>query len=289
MALMHWGRATAVGTLELLWHFAAEFAPQGDIGKYDDRRIEAALDYLPHGQRKTGLLIAALTESKWLDKDALTRLKVHHWADHCQSNTVQRLAKKGLTVFPNQSYHNDTDISAQEKSSALPCLALPMPCHALPEDPLKPPGAKSSPESLFDEQTSADSQSLVRPVVHSKNGKGRRTAASLEISAEQRGWFQQFLALHPKNTIQTASATRLWQEKVKTAECFEFLMGCLRREAAGNTTYLHGPGKWLADHLELFANGVAPAAAPHKETTAEMDERIWRELHPEDYGDKPTH
>ena len=76
------------------------------------------------------------------------------------------------------------------------------------------------------------------------------------MSSEQREWLNEFLAFHPKNTIQTASATKLWAERVKDKPCFEWLMVQLKRECAGDTTYLHGPGKWLADHLELYAAGV---------------------------------
>lgn len=34
-------RPTLLGHLELLWDFAAKYAPQGDIGRYADERIEA--------------------------------------------------------------------------------------------------------------------------------------------------------------------------------------------------------------------------------------------------------
>jgi hypothetical protein len=91
------------------------------------------------------------------------------------------------------------------------------------------------------------------------NGKPKRKAAAPAMTVEQRGWFQQYLALHPKNTIQLKSATALWAVKVTDAEVFGFLMSCLNRETKGNTTYLQGPGKWLEEHLELYANGAAPA------------------------------
>jgi len=122
------------------------------------------------------------------------------------------------------------------------------------KEPPKPP---ASGETLFDEQTSTNSPSVVRPDVppapqKRKNGSGR------PMSADQREWLNEFLALHPKNTIQTASATKLWSERVKEKPCFEWLMAQLKRECAGDTTYLHGPGKWLADHLELYAAGIRP-------------------------------
>ena len=38
-------RPTALGYLELLWHFTAVYAPEGDIGRYSDKRIEGAMDW----------------------------------------------------------------------------------------------------------------------------------------------------------------------------------------------------------------------------------------------------
>ena len=97
------------------------------------------------------------------------------------------------------------------------------------------------------------------------------------MSGQQREWFRQFLELHPKNSVQVASATKLWTEKVKSEACFEFLMVALRQECAGDTTYLLGTGKWLADHLELFANGVtakpATAAAAGDVAQTRVDRR----------------
>ncbi len=118
----------------------------------------------------------------------------------------------------------------------------------------KPPKPPASGDTLFDDQTAPNTPSVVRPALPPEKKNGHKPS----MSSEQRGWFQQFLAVHPKNTIQTASATKIWTEKVRHVRCFEFLMENLRRECVGDTTYMLGPGKWLADHLELYANGVTP-------------------------------
>ena len=122
-------------------------------------------------------------------------------------------------------------------------------------DSSKTPPTPASGETLFDEQTSTNSPSVVRPDVPPAPQK-RKNGSGHPMSSEQREWLNEFLTFHPKNTIQTASATKLWAERVKDKPCFEWLMVQLKRECAGDTTYLHGPGKWLADHLELYAAGV---------------------------------
>jgi len=89
-------RATAVGYLEMLWHFTAEFAPRGDIGRFPDAWIESALDW--SGRR--GRLIEALTTSRWLDvptgSNSVHRLVVHDWSDHCEESTRRRLKRLGV-------------------------------------------------------------------------------------------------------------------------------------------------------------------------------------------------
>ena len=90
--LLKIGTAPAVGYLELLWHFTAEFAPQGDVGRYSDERIEAAL----HWQGKSGRLISAMAQSGWLDLHPECRLCVHDWADHADDAVKKRLSRSQL-------------------------------------------------------------------------------------------------------------------------------------------------------------------------------------------------
>ena len=85
--------ATAVGYLELLWHFTAEFAPRGDIGRYSDARIEGALGW--RGRR--GRLIQLLTTTRWLDEHDQSRLVVHDWPDHADHATRKKLQRASLS------------------------------------------------------------------------------------------------------------------------------------------------------------------------------------------------
>jgi hypothetical protein len=83
----------AVGYLELLWHFTAEFAPQGDIGRFEDQRIEAAL----HWSGAKGKLISAMVGAGWIDRHLESRLVVHDWCDHADDAVRKRLSRSGLS------------------------------------------------------------------------------------------------------------------------------------------------------------------------------------------------
>lgn len=85
-------RAPAIGYLELLWHFTAEFAPQGDVGRFTDARLEAAMDWTG----KHGKLIESLTTSGWCDVHNKYRLVVHDWHDHADDATRKKLIRLKL-------------------------------------------------------------------------------------------------------------------------------------------------------------------------------------------------
>ena len=88
-------RPMAVGLVELLIHFTAQYAPEGDIGRYSDKRIAAAMDWCGSPQK----LIDALVATRWVDRHSVARLVVHDWLDHVDRSTLQRLSRLGKTAI----------------------------------------------------------------------------------------------------------------------------------------------------------------------------------------------
>jgi hypothetical protein len=85
------GRPTAIGYLELLFHFTSVYTPEGNIGKYSDKRISAGIDW--HG--KPERMVEALVKTGWLDRSEAHRLVVHDWSEHVDRSTKQKLARNG--------------------------------------------------------------------------------------------------------------------------------------------------------------------------------------------------
>lgn len=118
-----------IGILEAMWHFTAEFAPQGDIGRFSDKRIEAAIGW---GGR-TGKVVEALLAAGWLDASGGWRLVVHGWSEHADGVTRRRLERAGLSFVTDQSVRDKlTEIRTSLTSSmfsevrpALPNLTKP--------------------------------------------------------------------------------------------------------------------------------------------------------------------
>ncbi len=82
----------AVGVLELLWHFTARYAPQGDVGRWSDEDIASAVCW----SGDASALVRALVVSGWLDENQTHRLVVHDWHDHADDAAKKHVQRNNL-------------------------------------------------------------------------------------------------------------------------------------------------------------------------------------------------
>jgi hypothetical protein len=138
-ATLHQPKGATLGWLESVWHFTAKFAPQGNIGKYEDADIEAWVEW----DGEPGQLIAALVKTKWLDPSDDYRLLVHDWQDHADDATKKALKRSSLWFMdtvrtPADKRRHCPDTGGENGKTppggppALPCLALPSQAGAVP-------------------------------------------------------------------------------------------------------------------------------------------------------------
>ena len=85
-------RVYAIGFLDVLLDYAADVAPQGDIGKWSDGVIALACEW--QGDPKA--FVDAFVDSGWLDKCARRRLVIHDLEDHAPSWWKMKLRNLGL-------------------------------------------------------------------------------------------------------------------------------------------------------------------------------------------------
>lgn len=78
-------RWEVVGLLESLWHFASGYARRGDVGRHTDDEIASHLEWGGDARE----LVEALVATRWLDRCACHRLRIHDWPDHADQ-TVRR-------------------------------------------------------------------------------------------------------------------------------------------------------------------------------------------------------
>lgn len=199
-------RPEAVGYLELLFHFTAQYAPDGWIGRYDEKRIAAGLDWVG----KPSIILDALVKAGWVDDDPAMvarsqadgrpmagrspadhwpmGLVVHDWHDHADRATLQKLSRSGKT--PVQLAHTVTDKvcahSETQKNSTRELDAhLPEPVpEPVPEpfSPEPPPLAAVTPVS---EQASPDLSDLARSIWCRHPGDKRCTLQAAERALAQ--------------------------------------------------------------------------------------------------------
>jgi hypothetical protein len=93
LGVQQWG---AVGILESLWHFTARYAPRGDVGKFPDRAIAAAMGWR---LEKAEALILGLIDAGWLEKHDDFRLVVHDWHEHADGTCDTYLSDNGLRYW----------------------------------------------------------------------------------------------------------------------------------------------------------------------------------------------
>lgn len=143
--------AQAVGHCEALWHFTAQYAPAGDVGKCPDSAIADGCLW----DRDPAEFTAALVQARLLDKtDGPARLIVHDWSEHCDDANHAGMARRGVWFADGTRPHltrlteaertkanallgvnAPKRLEAPQNACAAPSPALPspaLPCHARP-------------------------------------------------------------------------------------------------------------------------------------------------------------
>ena len=95
----------AIGLVESLFHFTAKFARQGNIGKFGNDEIAAALAW----EGNPDVMVHAFVKAGWLEERNEHRLIVHDWHDHADQSVKKTLGNWGepFLTFP-ECFQNDS-------------------------------------------------------------------------------------------------------------------------------------------------------------------------------------
>src|SRR5690349_13862829 len=74
---MGWESDLAVGKLHRFWWWCLDYAPDGDLRKFNDIQIAAAMCV---DMAKSKQLVEALVASRWIDREPFFR--VHDWLEY---------------------------------------------------------------------------------------------------------------------------------------------------------------------------------------------------------------
>lgn len=105
----------AVGIMEMLWHFAGQNTPEGDIGRVTDAEIAAAVAW----EKRPDILIEALVSSKWIDRHAEHRLIIHDWPEHADQ-AVRKTLQYRRSNFCTAYTENSPEVSPDKHPEVSP-------------------------------------------------------------------------------------------------------------------------------------------------------------------------
>jgi hypothetical protein len=249
-------RVHAVGLLELLFHFTAQYAPAGDVGRYTDKRIAAALDWCGSVSK----LIDSLVDSRWLDRHPVARLVLHDWADHADRTTLQKLNRSGKK--PIQSPQEDTtNLCTQTETSGFNIGALPEP------EPVPAPGSvpalRTQPESA-----QKDLRARRMPIAMDEHG---------DVSPGFEQWWDRWCEL-TNRAQRKVQAGHAWVS-VARVKHEQAIADCLERYGMSDEVFrgvVSNPDKWLFEQAENnFAGTWPPRRTASNESRQQRNADAW--------------
>jgi len=200
----------AIGLLESLWIFTAEYAPTGLIGRFSVDEIESAC----YWDGAPGELVSALIERRWIDvrkspdncgqsPDNSNCLLIHDWPQHCDDYTKKRLKRDGLDFDPwYQQLADCPELSGKVQTfsasrargaSALPCLASALPVPVPHPEP--PPAASPLPDTS---PAAFRNGSGKHPKPFNTGNGAAIASALLKVEPDCAEWFRALYLAHPK-------------------------------------------------------------------------------------------
>lgn len=105
----------------MLWHFTAEYALAGDVGRFSDDAIAKALCW----DHASTMLVSCLVDAGWLDRCQCHRLRVHDWPQHADQ-TVSRVLTNRNQGFLKCYDDPSTMLASFQHDPSLP-VPLPLP------------------------------------------------------------------------------------------------------------------------------------------------------------------
>jgi len=142
MQLLNCGQVVAVGTLELLWHWTARYAPQGDIGRWSPEHIAAGIGW--EGSPEN--LVEALVEAGWACRARRSHLLlIHDWPDHAEDAVKKYISRNNLTFFNCRELSRHVGTMSRHVTPAV-AVAVAV-ASAITDNPPYPPAPGTFPQA----------------------------------------------------------------------------------------------------------------------------------------------
>jgi len=116
----------AVGLMEMLWLFAARYAPRGDIGKYDNATLASAIGW----DDDPDVMINGIIKAGFIDESEEYRLIIHDWSDHSDNAADRYLADHDMDYADGSQPRNTKKMNKLQKKKSVnkKTLVIPSNC-----------------------------------------------------------------------------------------------------------------------------------------------------------------
>ena len=265
--------AAAIGHLHCLWWWAIDFAPDGDLSKFDDYEIADAIGYEGKDPAKAK---AALISSGFLDNNSDGAITIHDWYDYSgqlgdkriESRIKERDRKAEYRARKKAEAEAGRDTGASPAAVPKEKADCPEPvqrdCPA--ENGTVPPLQYSTGQDSKGQDTTVQVQDRTTPPFPPASG-GMGEGA--EPDAQERR-FEQFWAIYPKKQGK-GDALKVWKRLKPDKALFEQIMTSVKAHASHNPQwkrdggqYIPNPATWLRqtrwlDEIPAQEGGAANA------------------------------
>lgn len=295
----------AHGILEMLWHHAGDYAPDGDIGKLKDSAIARAVDW----RDDPAILIGALVDSRWLDRNERYRLLVHDWPDHAQEWVKKKLTrvqkvKRIEDIHWLQVYDKPSDSVSTLEGGSNNSPNQERPATVRPPSSHRPATSTLTDNKLGNNDLSGQCRDGVASspraggISLAKFSKGSSSSGIVVVESESsqndhspksdftiRDWFERQYARHPNKRDKILGEQQVSEHlrlgKLTLEDCERTHIAWCESEdwrwkngAKVKQTY----AQWISDEgYRYMPNGHAKAAESPYETPEQMQQREARE------------
>jgi hypothetical protein len=174
---------SAVGLLEMLFHWTAKHCPRGDVGRFEDDEIAEGMGWHGEGTR----LVEALHRAGYLDVHPEHRWVIHDWQDHADEAVKKLLKRQGLAMAVSR---HRLDVSG--RTPVMSRLPEPEPI------PVRAPDVSrfhlNTSSDTFADKSVGKPQDLAEEVFTLEPLAAQPRRQKLE--QQQRGWFDAFYAAY---------------------------------------------------------------------------------------------
>ena len=265
--------AAAIGHLHCLWWWAIDFAPDGDLSKFDDYEIADAIGYEGKDPAKAK---AALIFAGFLDNKNDGTITIHDWYDYSGQLGDKRIESRKKERDRKAEYRArkkaEADAGRDKEASPAPVPQQEAYCpdfvprDSPAENGTVPPIQYSTGQDSTGQDTTVQGQD--RKTLPSPPASGG-TGAGAEPDAQERR-FEQFWAIYPKKQGK-GDALKVWKRLKPDKALFEQILESVKAHASRNPQwkrdggqYIPNPATWLRqtrwlDEIPAQEGGAANA------------------------------